>query len=174
MATREIGLAAGEVPTARGYPPSTFSALPKLLERSGSYKNVGTITAFYTVLVEGDDFNEPISDNVRAILDGHLMLTRELAHKGQFPAINVLQSISRLQNDLLPADKKAVLKKARFYMSLMQENKDLIDMGAYQSGRNVMLDKALEVVPKIDELLTQTPDEPRNIDVFFSKLSNYV
>jgi flagellum-specific ATP synthase len=174
MATREIGLAAGEVPTARGYPPSTFSALPKLLERSGSYKNGGTITAFYSVLVEGDDFNEPISDNVRAILDGHLMLTRDLAHKGQFPAINVLQSISRLQNDLLPTDIKAVLKKARLYMSLIQENKDLIDMGAYQSGRNIMLDKALEVVPKIDELLAQTPDEPRNIDVFFSKLSNYV
>jgi flagellum-specific ATP synthase len=174
MATREIGLAAGEVPTARGYPPSTFSALPKLLERSGSYKNGGTITAFYTVLVEGDDFNEPISDNVRAILDGHLMLTRDLAHKGQFPAINVLQSISRLQNDLLSADKKVILKKARLYMSLLQENKDLIDMGAYQVGRNVLLDKAIEVVPKIEELLVQLPDEQRNVDVFFTKLASYI
>lgn len=171
MALRELGLAIGELPASRGYPPSTFSVLPKLLERSGNFKGGGSITSFYTVLVEGDDFNEPVSDNVRAILDGHLILTRELAQQGKFPAVDFLKSVSRLQNSILDKDQKKLISDIRYYMGLLAQNQDMIAIGAYQEGRNPELDFALKIVPKIEKFLFQTPADNRDIARVFTELN---
>lgn len=155
MAQREISLNLGEPPTARGYTPSVFSLLPGIVERAGHFKNQGSITAIYTVLVEGDDFNEPIADHMRSLLDGHIVLTRELAQSGQYPAISILQSISRLSDALFNPAQKQWVKAAFAALSLVEQNKDLIELGAYKPGHHLQLDKALQQSKAINALLIQ-------------------
>lgn len=154
MAQREIGLAVGEPPTTKGYPPSVFSILPKLLERTGT-NHKGTITAFYTVLVDGDDMNEPIADAVRGILDGHFIMDRKIAERGQYPAINVLKSISRVMNQIIDESHKEVANEFRRIMALYEENRELIDIGAYKRGTNLEIDKAIMLYPGIESFLKQ-------------------
>ena len=153
-AQRQIGLAAHEPPATRGYPPSVFALLPRILERAGNWPT-GSITAFYNVLVEGDDFNEPIADAVRGVADGHLWLSRALANKGHFPAIDVLQSISRVREDVLDADH---IRRARRVLALLgtyQEIEDLVSVGAYVAGLNPDFDLAVQARPRILEFLQQ-------------------
>jgi len=157
MAQREIGLAIGEPPTSRGYTPSSFSMLPKLLERAGDFEVGGSLTAFYTVLVEGDDFNEPVADNLRAVLDGHIVLSRQLAHQGHLPAIALLESSSRLQDAIVTDEHLAMVKEVRRLLSTYEENKDIVEMGVYQSGRNPLLDRALSALPELRRIFTQAP-----------------
>ncbi len=154
MTQREIGLNTGEAPVARGYTPSIYSALPKLLERSGNFEK-GSITGIYTVLVEGDDTNEPVADTVRSIVDGHIVLSRSIASKNHYPAIDVLNSVSRLMNDIVGKEQKAVASKLRNMMALYKENEDLISIGAYKSGTNPQLDEAIAHMNNIDEFLKQ-------------------
>jgi len=154
MAEREIGLSIGESPIARGYTPSIYSALPKLLERAGNTKN-GSITGLYTVLVEGDDSNEPISDTVRGIIDGHIMLSRKIAMKNHYPAIDILSSISRLMSDIATEHHKKLASKIRQLMAVYQENEDLISIGAYKSGSNPKLDEAIKKIDQINQFLIQ-------------------
>lgn len=156
MARREIGLAAGEPPTARGYTPSVFSEIPALCERCGNADSGGSITALYTVLVEGDDFNEPISDIVRGTLDGHIMLSRDLAHEGHFPAIDVLQSISRLASDIVGDDDKELMRTTIELLSVYERNRQMVDMGAYRVGSNPSVDRAIQVFPAIRKVLQQS------------------
>lgn len=156
MARREIGLAAGEPPTARGYTPSVFAEIPALCERCGTTDSGGAITALYTVLVEGDDFNEPISDIVRATLDGHIMLSRELAHEGHFPAIDVLQSSSRLASDLASSEERALMASAVDLLATFERNRQMIDMGAYRAGSNAGIDRAVQAAPALREVLRQS------------------
>ncbi|MBS2968984.1 flagellar protein export ATPase FliI [Metabacillus sp. KIGAM252] len=158
MAQREIGLAIGEPPTTKGYTPSVFAILPKLLERTGTNEN-GSITAFYTVLVDGDDMNEPIADTVRGILDGHFVLDRALANKGQFPAINVLKSISRVMNQLVPSEHRHAASKLREYLSTYLNSEDLINIGAYKRGSSAEIDEAIRLYPEILTFLKQEVHE---------------
>lgn len=155
MAQREIGLSLGEPPTARGYTPTVFSMLPGIVERAGSFKGQGSITALYTVLVEGDDFNEPIADTMRALLDGHIVLTRELAHQGHYPAIDVLASISRLTMQLTRPAEQTVIRGVLSLLHLYEQNKELIELGAYQRGNNHALDAAVERIDALQALLRQ-------------------
>lgn len=155
MARREIGLAAGEPPTARGYTPSVFADIPVLCERCGTAPSGGSITALYTVLVEGDDFNEPVSDIVRATLDGHIMLSRDLAHEGHFPAIDVLQSVSRLATDLASKEELATMGEAVELLSTYERNRQMIDMGAYKAGSSAVIDKSVQAFPAIRRVLRQ-------------------
>jgi flagellum-specific ATP synthase len=158
MAQREIGLAAGEPPTTRGYTPSVFALLPKLLERAGR-SALGSITAFYSVLVEGDDENEPIADCVRGLLDGHVWLSRRIAERGHYPAIDVLRSISRLANELSTPDEKKARQVVRELLAAHAENEDLITIGAYRKGANRTLDAAVEMREEIHRLLKQQVEE---------------
>jgi flagellum-specific ATP synthase len=158
MAQREIGLAAGEPPATRGYPPSVFSLLPRLLERSGN-TDKGSITAFYTVLVEGDDTNEPVADAVRGILDGHLVLSRKLAHENHWPAIDALGSISRSMHDVTTPEHQRANSELRRVMAEYREAKDLVSIGAYQKGANVNVDIALRLNNTIQSFLQQHRDE---------------
>ncbi|WEF32851.1 FliI/YscN family ATPase [Pseudoduganella chitinolytica] len=159
MARREIGLAAGEPPTARGYTPSVFTDIPALCERCGATDSGGAISALYTVLVEGDDFNEPVSDIVRATLDGHIMLTRELAHEGHFPAIDVLQSASRLASALTDAGERATMATAVELLATYERNRQMLDMGAYRAGSNPAIDKAVELFPALRAFLRQPVEQ---------------
>ncbi|WP_175988985.1 flagellar protein export ATPase FliI [Bacillus sp. Marseille-Q1617] len=154
MAQREIGLAVGEPPTTKGYTPSVFAILPKLLERTGTNLK-GSITAFYTVLVDGDDLNEPISDTVRGILDGHIVLDRQIANRGQYPAINVLKSVSRLMNHLASAQHLQASVKIRELLSTYLNSEDLIQIGAYKKGSSREIDEAIHFYPKIISFLKQ-------------------
>jgi flagellum-specific ATP synthase len=154
MAQREIGLAIGEPPATRGYTPSVFALLPQLLERAGT-SDRGSITGLYTVLVEGDDMNEPIADAARSILDGHCVLTRELAHRNHFPAIDVLQSVSRLTSSIQGADVIAAAGKVRERLAVHKQNEDLITVGAYQRGSDPRVDDAIEHLPAIESFLKQ-------------------
>lgn len=163
MAQREIGLAIGEPPTTRGYTPSVFAMLPKLLERSGMSKE-GSITAFYTVLVEGDDMNEPIADAVRGILDGHIVLTRKLAGKNHFPSIDVQQSVSRVMKEIVSKEHYEYAGKLKENMARYQESEDLINVGAYAKGRNPDLDRAVELKPSIDRFLKQSVEDARHYE----------
>jgi flagellum-specific ATP synthase len=156
MARREIGLAAGEPPTARGYTPSVFADIPALCERCGTTDSGGSITALYTVLVEGDDFNEPISDIVRATLDGHIMLSRELAHESHFPAIDVLQSTSRLASELVGVDEQATMTATVELLSTYERNRQMVDMGAYKVGSNAAIDRAMQLFPHVRAVLRQS------------------
>ncbi|MRW94174.1 FliI/YscN family ATPase [Duganella sp. FT80W] len=156
MARREIGLAAGEPPTARGYTPSVFSEIPALCERCGATASGGAITALYTVLVEGDDFNEPISDIVRATLDGHVMLSRTLAHEGHFPAIDVLQSASRLASELADSEQLSLMSAAVDVLATYERNRQMVEMGAYRAGSNAAIDRAIALAPALREVLRQT------------------
>ncbi len=154
MAQREIGLAVGEPPVARGYTPSIYAELPKLLERSGNFQK-GSITGVYTVLVEGDDTNEPIADTVRGILDGHIVLSRRLANSNHFPAIDVGASISRLMNDIVSKEHKAMASRLRDVMGVYEKNSDLVSIGAYKAGTNPKLDYALSKIDGINQFLMQ-------------------
>jgi flagellum-specific ATP synthase len=159
MAQREIGLAVGEPPSASGYTPSVFAMLPKLLERAGTSSGQGAITGFYTVLVEGDDMNEPIADAVRGILDGHIILSRDLAGRGHFPAIDILQSISRVMTEVVDESIVARAQKARQVLADYREIEDLITIGAYQAGQNPKADYAVERIEGVLGFLKQKPDE---------------
>lgn len=154
MAQREIGLAAGEPPSQKGYTPSVFNLLPKVFERAGSFAN-GSITGFFTVLVEGDDFNEPICDAVRAILDGHIILSRELGAAGHYPAIDILQSVSRLASQVATADQKVGMRQIREAMAAYHRAQDLILLGAYAAGSNAKLDAAIRMRDNLDAFLRQ-------------------
>lgn len=154
MAQREIGLAAGEPPTSRGYPPSVFTLLPRLLERAGTAPR-GSITGVYTVLVDGDDHNEPIADAARSILDGHVVLSRDLAHAGHYPAIDVLSSVSRVQNAVTSPDERAAADELRSLLAAHADARDLIDIGAYVPGSNPVVDRAVALRPAVDGFLRQ-------------------
>ena len=157
MAQREIGLSTGEPPVARGYPPSIYASLPKLLERCGNFEN-GSITGIYTVLVEGDDTNEPVADTVRGIIDGHIMLSRAIAMTNHYPAIDVLASLSRLMSSVATDEQKSFAGKIRKMMSVYNDNKDLISIGAYKSGSNPALDTAIKKIGLINDFLMQKVD----------------
>lgn len=154
-AQREIGLALGEPPASKGYTPSVFTLLPRLLERAGAVEGRGTITGLYTVLVEGDDFNEPIADAVRAILDGHIVLTRELAMQNHYPAIDVLTSVSRVMNDIMDESHLDLSNRLKKVLALYRKNEDLIKIGAYTAGSSPDIDDAIEKNELINQYLAQ-------------------
>ena len=159
MAQREMGLAAGEPPTAKGYPPSVFSALPRLLERAGNDSGPGSITALYTVLAEGDDMNDPITDAARSILDGHVVLSRKLAGGNHFPAVDVLQSVSRVMGEVTTPEHRELSGIVRDQLAAYQEAADLIDVGAYSPGSNPRVDRALKCRDALTTFLRQRPEE---------------
>lgn len=163
MAQREIGLASGEPPVTRGYPPSVYAEMPKLLERAGTSPN-GSITGIYTVLVDGDDFNEPITDTARSILDGHIMLSRKLVHKNHYPAIDVLQSISRVMNQIVETKHKMVAGKLKNVLATYNEAEDLINIGAYKSGSNKNIDYAISKIDQVNSFLMQDVDSKYNYE----------
>lgn len=158
MAQREVGLAIGEPPAQKGYTPSVFAMLPKLMERSG-LSDKGSITAFYTVLVDGDDFNEPIADTVRGILDGHIVLSRHLAHKNHYPAIDILNSVSRLMNEICDDEHKNNASFARDILATYKDAEDLINIGAYEDGSNKNIDMSIKYIDKVNEFLKQRVNE---------------
>jgi flagellum-specific ATP synthase len=163
MAGREVGLSIGEPPTMKGYPPSIFSWLQKVLERAGNSPK-GSITALYTVLMEGDDINDPIVDTVRGIVDGHVFLSRKVAEANHYPAIDVLGSISRLMSAIATPEHKDAAAKMRKIMAMYRENKDLIDVGMYQPGTNPKLDIAIDMMPKVNAFLQQRTSDSVSMD----------
>jgi flagellum-specific ATP synthase len=171
MAQREIGLALGEPPTTKGYTPSVFTLLPKLCERAGTSANRGTITGLYTVLVEGDDTNEPIADALRSILDGHINLTRDLAAQNHYPAIDVLNSISRVMDDIIHPEQRQYANKLKETMAIYRKAEDLINIGAYVSGSNPKIDYATEMIEKINVYLKQDIDQTTNFDDSITQLA---
>jgi flagellum-specific ATP synthase len=158
MAQREIGLAIGEPPVSRGYTPSVFSVLPKLLERAGN-SDKGSITGLYTVLVDGDDMTEPVTDAARGILDGHIVLSRDLANKNQYPAIDVLASVSRVMNDVIDDEHKENAREIKRLMAVYKDAEDLINIGAYVKGSNPKIDYAIEKMDSIISFIEQKTDE---------------
>lgn len=171
MAQREIGLSAGEPPTTRGYTPTVFAELPKLLERAGPGVCKGSITGLFSVLVEGDDHNEPISDAVRAILDGHVVLDRAIAERGRFPAINVLRSVSRTMPNCNNDEENAMISRARSILTTHDDMAELIRLGAYRKGSDAKVDEAIQYIDQIEEYLRQGPDEATDMQSGYSKLS---
>jgi len=163
MAQREVGLAIGEPPATRGYTPSVFAMLPKLLERTGTSPH-GSITALYTVLVDGDDMNEPIADAVRGILDGHIVLSRHLAHAGHYPAVDVLASVSRLVGEIVSPEVRVAGNEVRKLMATYKEKADLISIGAYQPGSDPAIDAAIAARGPIDSFLKQGVTEPSSAE----------
>lgn len=164
MSQREIGLAVGEPPSSNGYTPSVFAMLPKLMERAGTKTGSGAITGFYTVLVEGDDMNEPIADAVRGILDGHIILSRSIASRGQYPAIDILQSVSRVMPDVVSREHVQLGIKARKVLADYREAEDLVTIGAYKSGQNPRVDFAVEHIEALERFLRQRPDEKFSVE----------
>jgi FliI/YscN family ATPase len=158
MAQREIGLASGEPPSQKGYTPSVFQMLPRVFERAGNFAR-GSITGFFTVLVEGDDMNEPITDAVRGILDGHIVLSRELGQAGHYPAVDVLQSVSRLASRLGKDGQSVQANRVRETLSLLRSSEDLVRLGAYAAGSNARLDEALGMKEQLNSFLRQHPEE---------------
>lgn len=171
MAQREIGLATGEPPTSKGYTPSVFAMLPRLLERSGM-SDKGSITAFYTVLVEGDDMNEPIADAVRGILDGHVVLSRKIAGENHYPAIDIQQSLSRLMKSIVSKEQNEQAGRLKENMAIYADAKDLIDIGAYKVGTNPKVDQAIELQSEIKKFLVQKVDEPSSYKETVQSLTN--
>ena len=166
-AAREVALAAGEPPVARGYTPSVFSELPKLLERAGpGEKDSGSITAIFSVLVDGDDHNEPVADAIRGTLDGHIVLDRAIADQGRFPAINIMGSVSRLANHAWSADERSLVTKLRAMIARFEDTRDLRLMGGYHRGVDPELDKAIEVVPLLFDVMKQNPEDPPSTNAF--------
>jgi flagellum-specific ATP synthase len=160
QAQREIGLAIGEAPATKGYPPSVFAKLPQLVERAGNGSHgTGSITAFYTVLVEGDDQNDPIADSARAILDGHVVLSRRIAETGQYPAIDVEASISRVMHDIVPASQTNDARKLKQTLSAYEQNRDLVAIGAYTRGTDPRIDTAMSLWPQMQRFLAQGMQE---------------
>ncbi|GBF71999.1 flagellar protein export ATPase FliI [Paenibacillus sp. 598K] len=171
MALREVGLAIGEPPATRGYTPSVFAALPKLLERAGTGPS-GSITAFYTVLVDGDDMNEPIADAVRGILDGHIVLSRAIAHKGHYPAIDILQSVSRVMKEIVTEEHQDAANELKRLLAVYRDSEDLINIGAYQSGSNREIDRAIEYIDRINGYTQQKTTENVGLDDSIRRLLN--
>ena len=173
MAQREIGLSAGEPPASKGYTPTVFSELPKLLERAGpgAQGSDGYITGIFTVLVEGDDTNEPISDAVRGILDGHILLDRKIAERGRYPAVNVLKSVSRSMPDCNSDDENEVIQEARDYMTAYEDMAEMIRLGAYRQGADPVIDKAITFHPLVEAFLNQTKDEGTTLEEGYDKLA---
>ncbi len=163
MAHREIGLSAGEPPTTKGYPPSVFNILPRLLERAGTSRGQGSITGLYTVLVEGDDMNEPVADAARSILDGHIVLSRRLAHLGHYPAIDVLQSASRVMMDIVPPEHLELTLKLREILAVYSEAEEMINIGAYVKGKNKRIDYAIQRIDALNAFLRQRMGESANM-----------
>ncbi len=172
-AQREIGLAAGEPPATRGFTPSVFALLPKLLERTGPGRE-GTITGFYTVLVDGDDMNEPIADAVRGILDGHIVLSRKIAERQQYPAIDILASVSRVMPDIASKDHQQRAAKLRSLMAIYRDNEDLISIGAYNNGSSAKIDEAIEHIEGINQFLRQDTSERPTWDSMIQQLSQLI
>lgn len=170
MASREIGMSTGEPPGQKGYGPSVFAKLPKLMERAGTKRNAGSITGIYTVLVEGDDMDEPIADAVRAISDGHIVLSRDLAAKNHYPAIDVLASVSRVMSKVASREHGIVAAHLRDLMASYKESEDLINVGAYARGTNPKVDKAIHVYTDLMELLKQREDESLSLDDVYDKM----
>ncbi|MFO0596301.1 MAG: FliI/YscN family ATPase [Myxococcaceae bacterium] len=164
MAQREIGLAAGEPPTSKGYPPSVFAALPRLVERAGNDEGQGSITALYTVLAEGDDLADPVTDAARAALDGHIVLSRKLANAGHFPAVDVLASVSRCMTDVTSVTHRELAAQARDALSAIKEAADLLEVGAYVAGSNPRVDRALPIIGTLNAFLKQRPGEHFTLD----------
>lgn len=172
MAQREIGLSSGEPPAAKGYTPTVFAELPRLLERAGpGLKGSGTITGLFTVLVEGDDHNEPIADAVRGILDGHIVLERRIAERNRFPAVNVLRSVSRTMPACNPEAVRPAIAEARRLMSLYEDMAELVRLGAYKAGTDPELDRAIRLNPAFEAFLSQQPDEHADLGTAFAELS---
>ncbi len=170
MAYREVGLAVGEPPTSRGYTPSVFAQLPKLLERAGRKSGAGSITGIYTVLVEGDDMNEPIADTVRSIVDGHIVLKREIAHQGHYPAIDILSSVSRVMRDIAAPGQIQAYQKLISVLSTYSRAEDLINLGAYSRGTNPEIDFALEKIDQVKAFLKQDVDHPSSYKASIEEL----
>ena len=170
LAQREIGLSAGEPPTTRGYPPSVFAMLPQLLERAGASAN-GSITGLYTVLVEGDDHNEPVADTARSILDGHIVLERSLANAGHFPAVDVLQSVSRVAGSVTSAEQRGLMREARKLLAARRDVKSLVEIGAYVGGTNADADRALALWPSLEGFLQQDLHDLPGADVSWGALA---
>lgn len=175
LAAREIGLSAGEPPATRGYPPSVFAELPRLLERAGPGPHketgpAGSITAFFTVLVEGDDHNEPVADAVRGILDGHVVLDRRIAEGGRYPAVDVLRSLSRTVPGCLDPSEAATMQRARGILALYAEMADMVRLGAYRPGSDPAVDEAIALAPRIETFLRQSKDERSGLDAAFAGL----
>ncbi|MBI2877672.1 MAG: EscN/YscN/HrcN family type III secretion system ATPase, partial [Candidatus Tectomicrobia bacterium] len=163
MAQREVGLSVGEPPTSKGFTPSVFALLPKLLERAGTTANRGSITGFYTVLVEGDDFNEPIADAVRAILDGHIVLSRDLTSQGHYPPIDILRSLSRVMSDIIDPKHREWAQKLRSILATYRQVEDLLNIGAYVPGKNPKTDYAIRMIDAVNDYLIQ--DVNLNVDL---------
>lgn len=170
QAQREIGLFLGESPASKGYPPSVFSLLPQLMERAGKEENKGSITAFFTILVEGDDLNDPIADQSRSILDGHIVLSRDLSEKGIYPPINILSSASRIMNDIVDKKQRENIVRFRNTYSLLKENEILIRIGSYQKGSDKELDFAIEKREKMDRFLEQDANSLMDFDEIYKQL----
>ncbi len=171
MALREIYLAAGQPPTTKGYPPGVFAELPRLLERAGPGEGEGSITGLFTVLVEGDDVNEPVADSVRGILDGHVLLDRRIAESGRFPAVDVLRSVSRTAPGCYAPEERPLVREARRLMAAYAEMAELIQVGAYKAGASVLVDRAIAVRPELEALLAQSPDDPPDTSPPFAQLA---
>lgn len=162
MAQREIGLSTGEPPSQKGYTPSVFSTLPKLLERAGSFEGEGSITGFYTTLIEGDDLNDPIGDAVRSIVDGHIVLSRALAARGHYPAVDIMQSGSRVLSSVASPEHIKLAQKLRETLAVYKDAEDLINIGAYKAGANPKIDRAVKVIDSVNDFLRQKIDDPTN------------
>ncbi len=176
LALREIGLAAGEPPATRGYPPSVFAELPRLLERAGpgpmrADGTAGQITALFTVLVEGSDHDEPVADAVRGILDGHVVLDRHIGEAGRYPAVDVLKSLSRAASSILTPNQSALVRQARAHLALYADMADMVRLGAYKRGADPATDEAIRVYPRLNDLLTQSRDDPTALDECFTGLA---
>jgi flagellum-specific ATP synthase len=174
MSSRDVGLAAGEPPTTRGYTPSFFVKIPVLLERAGAIKNSGSITGIYTVLVEGDDMNDPVGDTVRSIVDGHIVLSRDLAGKGHYPAIDVLSSVSRVIRDVTPTEYLNIRSRAVNILSKYRDAEDMISIGAYRDGSDPQIDNAKNIAPKINDFLKQDIEAKMRIEQAFPVLKQIV
>ncbi len=171
MAQREIGLSGGEPPTSKGYTPTVFSELPKLLERAGPGKSRGSITGLFTVLVEGDDHNEPVADAVRAILDGHIVLERAIAERGRYPAINVLRSVSRTMPKCNVPEETALISRSRKLLAVYEDMAEMVRLGAYRPGADAEVDEAVRRFPLLDQFLEQAPDETTEFEAEFLRLA---
>jgi flagellum-specific ATP synthase len=170
QAQREIGLAAGEPPTSKGYPPSVFSLLPQLVERAGTDAGAGSITAMYTVLAEGDDLADPVVDAARAALDGHIVLSRKLAESGHFPAVDLLASVSRVMTDVTSVPHRELAQQAREVLATYRDAKDLVELGAYAAGSNPRIDRALRLLGPLQAFCRQGPAEPVALDQTLEQL----
>jgi flagellum-specific ATP synthase len=172
MAQREVGLAAGEPPSSKGYTPSVFALLPRLVERAGNFRSGGSITGFYTVLVEGDDMSDPIADSVRSLLDGHIVLSRDLAWRYHYPSIDILSSISRLMPDLVPQAFMQKTGKIREWLSTYQKAEDMVNIGAYAKGSNPKIDLALRKIDAVNSFLVQRYDERVTLENAFAAVED--